>query len=69
MNYMTKKGAEELLYRIQMHWMVKGYRIQGHVTARSSSSDDKEQSYIVRTDLLNGLPRQKPVDVSASPMQ
>lgn len=62
MDYFTKKGAEELLYRIRMYWMVKGHKINGYVQARSSAGQDKEQTYIVRTDLINGRPRQNSVD-------
>lgn len=69
MDYMNKKGAEELLYRIKMHWAMQGKTINGQVLARSSAGHDKEQTYVVRTDLLNGLPRQKVVDVQSEHMQ
>lgn len=69
MDYMTKKGAEELLYRIKLHWAMQGKKINGYVAARSSAGPDKEQTYIVRTDMINGLPRQNLVDVEDRPMQ
>lgn len=69
MDYMTKKGAEELLYRIKFHWAMQGKKINGYVAARSPSVPDKDQTYIVRTDMINGFPRQNVVDVEDRPMQ
>lgn len=69
MDYMTKKGAEELLYRIRMHWAMQGKTVNGQILARSSAGHEKEQTFVVRTDLLNGLPRQNDVDVGGRPVQ
>lgn len=69
MDYFTKKGAEELAYRIKYFWAMKGQKIETEVSKNSGKNIHGENTYSVRSNLINGLPKQKTVDVGSKSMQ
>lgn len=69
MDYFTKKGADELAYRIKYFWAMKGQLVHTEVVKNSGKNIPNETTYSVRSNLINGLPKQKTVDVGARSMQ
>ena len=69
MDYFTKKGADEIAYRIRHFWAMQGKKVETFVEKNSGKNVHCEVSYSVRSNLINGLPRQKPVDVGSKSMQ
>lgn len=69
MDYFTKKGAEELAYKIKYFWAMKGQLVQTEVVKNSGKNIHNETTYSVRSNLINGLPKQKNVDVGSQSMQ
>lgn len=69
MDYFTKKGAEELAFKIKYFWAMKGQKIETQIIKNSGKNIPNETTYSVRSNLINGLPRQKNVDVGDRFMQ
>lgn len=56
MNFFDRRGAEELLKRIQGYWAKRGYQVDGFVHDCGFHEKVRMSRYEVRTNLVNGLP-------------
>lgn len=54
-DFMTKNGAEMLASYIEMFWHKRGGKVHVHVE-RANNGDGRGEYYIVRSNLVNGLP-------------
>jgi len=55
---LTRNGAERLAERIRRYWRERGYDVAVRVEQRSGFSDSMRWArwYVVRSDLVDGLP-------------
>ena len=58
-NHLSRFGAEKLAHNIKMHWAEQGYKVKCSVEKVKASPRDGDSSpiYAVKTDMINGLPR------------
>jgi hypothetical protein len=57
-DHMTEQGAKDLSYKIRFYWAQQGYYITTEVVrVRVASSHNGKSAYGVKSNLINGLPR------------
>lgn len=53
----TRPGAEALARRIEAYWAERGYRVTCEIVPGPFNSSIREARFDVRSDMLNGLPK------------
>jgi len=58
-NHLSRFGAEKLKHRLEMFWADQGYSVRCSVVKTDAKADDNDSTliYAVKTDMVNGLPR------------
>lgn len=60
-NYCDKEGAERLKSKIEVYWAMRGHRVQVHIEQKGFSAAMRGAYWVVRSDLVGGLPRPAPI--------
>jgi len=61
-NYCDRKGAEELKAKIEAHWASRGESVTVWVEQNGFSPAMRGAYWVVRSDLVGGLPRSPAVE-------
>jgi hypothetical protein len=62
-NYCDRAGAEKLKATLEAYWSARGHKITAWVEQKGFSSAMRGAYWVVRSDLVDALPRPSPAQI------